>query len=153
MTVAYACLGKQAPSARNRAKRCTDFARIFVLLAPSGFAHTYFDNRCGRARRIRQNAEQCHGATTMTDGILLTDESSTKASMWGGFRCNRAFVVLLLLNVIAFQSLVCECSTFVVLFSSLSSHLVSSQCRYAMRHACDGMSESKAHVNTRTTRF
>lgn len=53
--------------------------------------------------------EQCHGASTMTESVFLTDESSTKASMWGGFRCNRAFLMLLLINVIVFQSIVCEC--------------------------------------------
>ncbi|EFN63091.1 Galactosylgalactosylxylosylprotein 3-beta-glucuronosyltransferase I [Camponotus floridanus] len=51
-------------------------------------------------------AEQCHGATTMTEGAFLIEESSTKANMWGGLRCNRAFVILVLLNVIAFQSIV-----------------------------------------------
>ncbi|TGZ46745.1 galactosylgalactosylxylosylprotein 3-beta-glucuronosyltransferase I [Temnothorax longispinosus] len=42
----------------------------------------------------------------MTESVFLIDESSTKASMWGGFRCNRAFVILFLLNVIVFQSII-----------------------------------------------
>ncbi|XP_012538578.1 galactosylgalactosylxylosylprotein 3-beta-glucuronosyltransferase I [Monomorium pharaonis] len=49
---------------------------------------------------------QCHGAATMTESVFLIDESITKGSMWGGFRCNKAFVILVLLNVIVFQSIV-----------------------------------------------
>ncbi|KAG5332375.1 B3GI glucuronosyltransferase, partial [Acromyrmex heyeri] len=42
----------------------------------------------------------------MTESLFLIDESSTKANMWSGFRCNKAFVILVLLNVIIFQSIV-----------------------------------------------
>lgn len=45
----------------------------------------------------------------MTASALLTDESSSKASMWAGFRCNKALLVLFLINVIVLQSIICEC--------------------------------------------
>lgn len=41
----------------------------------------------------------------MTESVFI-DESSTQASMWGIFRCNKSFVILFLLNVIVFQSIV-----------------------------------------------
>ncbi|XP_011882607.1 PREDICTED: galactosylgalactosylxylosylprotein 3-beta-glucuronosyltransferase I [Vollenhovia emeryi] len=42
----------------------------------------------------------------MTESVFLIDESSTKDSMWGGFRCNRSLVILLLINVIVFLSII-----------------------------------------------
>ena len=42
----------------------------------------------------------------MTESVFLTDESGTKLNMWGGFRCNRGFLILFLIHVIAFQSFI-----------------------------------------------
>ncbi|XP_076381638.1 glucuronyltransferase I [Megalopta genalis] len=39
----------------------------------------------------------------MTKSVFLTDESGTKYNMWGGFRCNKGFLILFLIHVIAFQ--------------------------------------------------
>lgn len=39
----------------------------------------------------------------MTESVFLTDEFGTKYNMWGGFRCNRGFLILLLVHVLAFQ--------------------------------------------------
>ncbi|XP_076281418.1 glucuronyltransferase I [Lasioglossum baleicum] len=39
----------------------------------------------------------------MTESVFLTDESGTKFNMWGGFRCNKGFLIVFLIHVIAFQ--------------------------------------------------
>ncbi|XP_054013799.1 galactosylgalactosylxylosylprotein 3-beta-glucuronosyltransferase I [Hylaeus anthracinus] len=60
-------------------------------------------------RRTVGIAEPCHGATTMTASaasVLLIDESDSKLNMWGGLRCNRIFLILFLIHIIAFQTYV-----------------------------------------------
>lgn len=57
---------------------------------------------------------RCHGAVTMIENPLLPDKSGTKVSMWGGFVCNRCYLILFLINIIVLQSLIyyqerCKC--------------------------------------------
>ncbi|CAK9802000.1 Galactosylgalactosylxylosylprotein 3-beta-glucuronosyltransferase I [Anthophora quadrimaculata] len=40
----------------------------------------------------------------MTETVFLIDECGTKPNMWGGFRCNKSFLILFLVHVIALQS-------------------------------------------------
>ncbi|XP_070519412.1 galactosylgalactosylxylosylprotein 3-beta-glucuronosyltransferase I isoform X2 [Cardiocondyla obscurior] len=42
----------------------------------------------------------------MTDTVFLVDETRTNANMWGTFRCNKTYVMLIMLNIIIFQSVV-----------------------------------------------
>jgi len=77
----------------------------------------------------------------MTESLFLIDESSTKANMWSGFRCNRAFVILVLLNVIIFQSIVCEySSSYRISFSSQVTSIRSclQQREWRVNSAVDG---------------
>ncbi|XP_012143767.1 glucuronyltransferase I isoform X1 [Megachile rotundata] len=55
----------------------------------------------------------------MTESVFLTDESGTKVNMWGGFRCNKSFLILFLVHVIAFQCFVCKCFSNNTYFVSL----------------------------------
>ncbi|KOC61719.1 Galactosylgalactosylxylosylprotein 3-beta-glucuronosyltransferase I [Habropoda laboriosa] len=42
----------------------------------------------------------------MTESVFLTDDFGIKSNMWGGFRCNKGFLILFLVHVIAFQSFI-----------------------------------------------
>lgn len=73
--------------------------------------------------QLVDKVKQCHGATTMTDSECLIDESSNKSNMWGGFRCNKSFLILLLVNVIVFQTILCEYSSSsraIVIYNTMS---------------------------------